>query len=52
MDEEASSGARAGVRILGTAPCCGVDIPVVGLQGGVADGAGEIPDDGNARDRA
>ncbi|KFY11221.1 hypothetical protein V492_04571, partial [Pseudogymnoascus sp. VKM F-4246] len=44
VHEESADGAGPGVEVLVRAPCCGVDVPVVQLEGHVADGVGEVPD--------
>lgn len=46
VDEEPADHTGPSVHVFVVAPCGEVDVPVVQLQGYVADGVGEVPADG------
>lgn len=48
MHEQPRDGARSRVEVFIRTPSGGVDVPVVEVQGHVADGVGQVPDDEDA----
>lgn len=44
VHEQSADAARSGVEVFITAPCCGIDVPVVEFERDITYCVGEVPD--------